>query len=154
MTRLPKKLSALIRVALADLAKVEKSKKYRVDMCRWHSPQAVFKEHIAFDRCAVCFAGAVMAKTLKCARTKHVSPEHFSPYVEQRLFALDSVRSGEVRCALRQIGVGDAKAASAEELILDQLEGWPGYDADDREQSKAFKRHMRRVADLLEEQAL
>ena len=36
--KLPGKPSALIRLALHDLALVERSKKYRVDMGSWHMP--------------------------------------------------------------------------------------------------------------------
>lgn len=53
----PDKPSELILLALKDLESVEKSKKYVVHMGHWHLPDE--------GKCYVCFAGAVMAGTLK-----------------------------------------------------------------------------------------
>ncbi len=55
MKTLPDKPSELITLALNDLLKVEKDKRYKIDMDTWHTPNG---------KCAICLAGAVMAKSL------------------------------------------------------------------------------------------
>lgn len=85
---LPNKPSELIAIALADLIKVEKSKKFRVAMGAWHwTPPGS-------NVCHVCLAGAVMACTLKSReiyepsfnRTHSLTPTSFS-------FGSDGLRS-------------------------------------------------------------
>lgn len=91
---LPTRLSTTIRVALKDLTKVEASKKYKVYMGDWHSPDE--EQGI----CEVCFAGAVMAKTLGCHPTKHQEPQNFEEDVMNKLFAVDRVRVGDIQRAV------------------------------------------------------
>lgn len=107
---LPNKLSALMRLALADLAKVENSKKYRVDMGEWHTAAEA-------DRpCTVCFAGAVMAKTLQVPHMQSCSPGEMKQHT-RKLMALNSVRTGEVRMALYMIGVPEVKRTVLERRV-------------------------------------
>ena len=96
-TTLPDKPSALIRVALADLRKVERDKRYKVDMANWHEP--------GVDVCYVCLAGAVMAKSIRIDPKASCTPkgtEHSS-----KLYALNRLREGRVGWAFHNLGIRD-----------------------------------------------
>lgn len=95
--KLPSKPSALIRVALADMAKVQRSKRYRFNMGAWHEPGA--------KTCQVCAAGAVIAKTLKIDPENVASPHDFDSDTFEKLVALDQFRIGNVAGALSDLGV-------------------------------------------------
>ena len=56
MNQLPDKLSDCLELALGDLEKCERSKRYRIDMIEWHNPVA--------ETCYVCLAGSVIARAL------------------------------------------------------------------------------------------
>lgn len=98
MSKLPNKMSALIRIALADLRKIERSKRYGVDMNSWHTPL------YGKGRCLVCFAGSVMAKTLSTSPYADTHPAHFGPD-EGKLRALDALRLGKVLVASGFLGI-------------------------------------------------
>ncbi len=105
MKKPPKKLSRLIRLALADLAKVERSKKYVVDMTwSWHSPQPSGK-------CAVCLAGSVMAKTLNVPPDRFANPRYydFSDEWLDALLMLNDVRQGCLSLDLNEKGIPDRR---------------------------------------------
>lgn len=111
---LPRKMSALITVALKDLKKVEKADGYTVDMGDWHHPDTLTCRNGSGDTiseedtCSVCFAGSVMAFTLKVASTKEAEPHSF-PGNEDQLQALDSLRAGNVSDAARTLNLpGDS----------------------------------------------
>ena len=85
--KLPRKLSDVIDVALKDLAWVERHPKtYTVDMGGWHE--------VYDEICAVCFAGAVMAKTLATDPKRDAVPDSFDKYTESRLSDLNFLRMG------------------------------------------------------------
>jgi len=96
LTKLPKKPSALVKLALSDLNRVERSKGYTVDMKRFHSGGRT---------CRVCFAGAVMAKSLGLAKNETWLPGDFDREVRSALWALDALRSGEVGEALEELEI-------------------------------------------------
>lgn len=86
---LPEKPSDLIELALKDLAKVERSKRYVVDMnYAFHSGSK--------DLCSVCLAGAVMAMSLNISPETGQDPDDFPPDERDRLNALNSFRMGYV----------------------------------------------------------
>tara|TARA_B100002049_G_scaffold229961_1_gene206248 strand:+ start:156 stop:578 length:423 start_codon:yes stop_codon:yes gene_type:complete len=95
---LPNLPSDVIEVALADLEFVEADPRYRIDMSTWHEP-------LSGNHCAVCFAGAVMAKTLKSPVGSDKHPGNFSGRTAKRLGALDDFRCGEVADGLMNFGV-------------------------------------------------
>jgi len=66
---LPNKLSALLRIAVEDAQKIEKTPGYVLDMSVWHSP--------ANGPCAVCLAGSVMALRLRAPVADTVDPEDY-----------------------------------------------------------------------------
>lgn len=92
----PKKFSQAMRMALKDLAKVEKDPKYRVDMGAWHLANA-YPNH----KCAVCFAGSVMAKSFKLSPDEEASFTSFQGKWPSIFIALNRVRRGDVSGALR-----------------------------------------------------
>jgi hypothetical protein len=109
---LPNLPSELITVALADLAKVEASGFYTVDMSRWYE----FKRDRDFEDysepshiagCAVCFGGSVIAGSLGAnaqapvSGLNYLTPEDFhSPTIRAKLWALDCFRQGDIQGGL------------------------------------------------------
>jgi hypothetical protein len=134
MKKLPKKLSACVKLALEDLAKVERSKRYEVHMGYFHEPDTF---EFGNDKCVVCFAGAVMAKSLGTSPDRCVVPDSFDDYNQVRLKALDELRSGDVEYALGYMGI----------RIKNTYVPIPRYDED----RKGFKRGMRKVIKVLED---
>lgn len=100
---LPKKLSDLLDIAIDDLIAVERQKKtYVVNMAVYH--RAPGPDNLSSNRCEVCFAGAVMAKTLECDPTKTLNTQDFGSHNEVRLDALDKLRVGYIDDAFESIG--------------------------------------------------
>jgi hypothetical protein len=137
MSRLPDKLSELIRVALADLRKVEADPRYIVNMANWH----VARE----GRCEVCLAGAVMAGTLGVDPQRTASPFEFcDDELENKLDALDWVRMGNV---------GNANWAVTEQAVDPEFipnENVPAY----HDGPEAFHAALSDLANRLEEKGL
>ncbi len=89
---LPDKLSALVRVAVADMVRVRRRKGYKIDLDVWHdSGEGV---------CTVCMAGGVIAGTLKAPKDKDLSAFDFQDSVENKLRALNLFRSGDIDSAI------------------------------------------------------
>lgn len=89
--KLPRRFSTLILHALKDLRKAERSPKYKVDMTNWHMPNS---------HCSVCFAGAVMAFSLKLDpktevdRIRGLKLQFKDTSLTKKFLALDRVRQG------------------------------------------------------------
>lgn len=84
--RLPEKPSALIRLALADLAMCVEDPAYRIVMgSYWHMPGS---------ECFVCLAGSVMAQTLHTLPHEYDNPEKYDGHTKSRLYALNYFRLG------------------------------------------------------------
>ena len=116
---LPDKPSDLLELALYDLAKVERSRKYEVAMSGWHNLDQ------QRDVCQVCLAGAVMAKSLHFKRTQ-TSWENLSGTTVKKFFTLDMLRTGKVANAIREMNLSPAdwgREFSHYRLI-------PSYDSD------------------------
>ncbi len=95
MNKLPNKPSALIRLALADLALCKADPEYALDMSNWHYYNTYYS-----GLCYVCFAGSVMAKTLKVNRLKRFNPSLFIHSIEYKLSSLEFFRNGDVDSGL------------------------------------------------------
>ena len=93
---LPDKPSELIRLALQDLELCEESPLYEVDMNVYHEPED--------SVCAVCWAGSVIAQTLKGDIFETLGPRDF-PEDEEKLYTLDLLRQGAVGSALDMLEV-------------------------------------------------
>lgn len=95
--KLPDKLSALLRLAVADCRKVEKMKTRTLDMGVWFATNGV---------CRVCMAGAVLDRTLRFKPTQDLrfygdlakcAPEHW------KLAAIDNLRTGLLESAFQSL---------------------------------------------------
>lgn len=102
--RLPKTLSRLIRLAIADGRRIDRTA-YLADASRYHEPEK--------DGCAVCFAGVVIAGTKQTSPDVEALPAEFDEYTANRLIALDEVRRGNISNALEMLEA-DHSAAYAD----------------------------------------
>lgn len=103
-----KKLSTLLRIAVEDAKAVARSKKYVLRMNDWHHPQPN-------GTCAVCMAGAVMARRLGADAGVQIWPDAFSKSTANQLDAIDSLRAGYAVTASCELGISltDAQRAAA-----------------------------------------
>lgn len=134
--KLPSKPSALIRLALADLRAVEKSKKYVVNMGKYHGADLTGK-------CEVCFAGAVMAMSLGAAISVEMVPTDFPVATKRKLEALNYFRCGMIGSALAELGL-KRPGSLATSIQVDDY----GVDP------ARFKKDMAELADHLERNGL
>lgn len=138
MTTLPDKPSALIRLALADLRKVESMPEtYRVDMDRWHHPM--------LGKCSVCLAGSVIAQTLGEDPAVDTDPDEIAADAEgfgDKLSALNSFRVGDTHWGIHTM-LGVSAARDLPETLQAAL--ITPYATD----PEAFHRDMSRLADDL-----
>lgn len=149
--RAPKKLSTAINIALADQRKAEKHEDMVIAMNAWHVwPARGSGNHpdLVFNKCHVCFAGAVMHFRFALPITLHADPEDYDTFGAgwQAVFrALDYVRSGRVCRALKKMNLlGIATPCSEWDIAM------PNY-AEDR---KGFRKTMRKVSKELKEAGL
>jgi len=139
---LPKKLSALVKLALQDIRKAEKlPEKYIFEMDNsYHEPTEVVcstrggMEIKRQPACVLCAAGAVMAFSLKADFTKSLSPSNFGKN-ELQLDAIDSLRIGHVVNAYTSINGWSSLDNKPElEEKLGKLDAAiPDYDRDNPE---------------------
>lgn len=100
----PKKLSDAILLALNDLAVVESMPdRFKIKMHIWHSTYDSRLE-IENKHCNVCFAGSVMANSLKVKDDTTYVPSNFSPQWSMVFHALNEVRVGNLADALTSMG--------------------------------------------------
>ena len=90
--------SELINTAMIDLEACERDPRYHIEMGMWHTGTSEFQSPIN-DKCGVCLAGAVMAKTLDVNHRFSHAPDSFDIETEAALRALDFFRVGNVECA-------------------------------------------------------
>jgi hypothetical protein len=135
MSSLPDKPSELIRVALWDLMQCEQDERYRIEMGIWH--------YAINDRdCAVCLAGAVIAKTFGVLPTQVRDPSDFPPDVKRKLYALDCLRTS-TWWFLDTLGVA-----------FPRLSAYEFRPCDYKPDPAAFKRELADIADQLQEHGL
>jgi hypothetical protein len=142
--KLPNKPSAIIRTALADLAAVEKDKKYKINMSTWHSPiDYIYNEKSKNDpSCEVCMAGAVIANAGNDVN-KLIHPDMFDAATENKLSAIDCFREGEIARGLDYMGIEKPRFMTGYIEMVDY----------DRNKAK-FKKQMNELADVFEEYGL
>lgn len=104
-TVLPSVPSALIKLALSDLAACENDAAYEIDMSYWHRPKTRGIPFITRKTtCQVCLAGSVMAQSLHCDVTLEVDALEFNdPDTVIRLLALDHFRIGSLRMGVKRM---------------------------------------------------
>ena len=145
MRQLPDRPSELLRLAVNDLEKAERSPKYEIEMGHWHFP-------LDDDLCTVCMAGAVMAFTLDVPHDEEyaVLSRSFDADTRGKLHALDDFRRGYVGDALRILGMHDE--LTTEELF--SLTHWVNSHnnfSDYTNYPTEFKMYQRELANRLEQ---
>lgn len=88
------KPSELMEMALKDFKQVLEDERYRINMATYHSPDFLSHSNRNNSFCAICFAGATIAKTLKVSFRKWTCPREFKRGIKMRLIALDLFRRG------------------------------------------------------------
>lgn len=181
---LPSKPSALIRLAVSDLEKTETDTLDMIDMGSWVEPVTISVmvgseedgniETIDPSKklakllpkipkngiCAVCFAGAVMRRSLKVAGDVSCEPEEVADLmgdetIKNRLHALNYFRAGEIRSAfefmhdLQQGSDLPEREHRAVKVLGNQI-AVAIYD----DSPVKFKRDMRKLATTLEKLGL
>lgn len=98
-------LSGVLEVALADLTKVRRSKKYTPNFYVWHDE--VSNDKTGATTCHVCLAGSVMAKTFNSPIKGVLFPfslgELHGDRVEEALLALNYFRMGDLKGAIKAL---------------------------------------------------
>ncbi|RBP36916.1 hypothetical protein DES53_11557 [Roseimicrobium gellanilyticum] len=125
LTTLPGKPSALIRVALADLRKVEALPDiYRVNMDVWH------REHRADAVCEVCLAGSMISQSLGAQPGEHRGPEDFDQETTWKLYALNEFRVGNVYDGLTYLDRSDLWLGADTRTITEYTTSPSGFHRD------------------------
>lgn len=133
--RLPDKIHLLIDVALNDLSKVRRSKRYEIDMGSWHRGG----EKV----CTVCLAGAVMAKTFRVDPTMQiVDPDEIDihPDDQRKLHALDFLRGGDIYGALDIMRIKHPKFIPDEVDIMSYYDDPAMFMREMREMQQFFRK--------------
>ncbi len=91
--QLPVKFSDVITIARQDLDAISNTPGYTVNFETWHDPSYG-------EGCHVCFAGAVMSRTLGAESLEPLTPSNYDAHNYDRLMALNCLREGRVRDAL------------------------------------------------------
>lgn len=141
--KLPNKLSDCLELAIKDLTAVERMKKaYTVFMDDYHEPETVYTNGVyePTGKCSVCFAGAVMARTLGTSPKVGMSPSNFSTHNRDRLLALDNLRCGQIDAAFSDLLGEDLPFGLATEVDVTVYSP---------EESKDFKADMKKIVKLL-----
>jgi hypothetical protein len=166
ISKLPSKPSAMIRLALHDVAVLLKEKKAKINMDRWMI-QRVARPGGKPRLCEVCFGGAVMMQTLKINPLVHgvpgsydntmqptvmkCVPEMLSLEACDKIRALDYFRAGRVHSGLAQMSVSPRKLAAIHAGGLDQM-SVPSFNR--TSDFPAFRRAMQKMAGALERHGL
>ena len=144
MVRLPDVPSELLALALDDLEAVNADPLYEIDMWIWHIPRGYNHEKHTYTYCAVCFAGAVMAKTLNVPYDQSAMNDQFDKDTNNKLVGINSFRSNNVARAVREITNNYAASPT-----LNDLEKTVGVPPDVDEDFTGFVAHQRRVVEEL-----
>lgn len=124
--------SRIIEMALEDLEAVERTPGYVIDMDVWHDPTSD-------GRCAVCFAGAVIAHRIGTPKDVLFECMDCSDALQDRFFALNAFRSGNIRYGLELMRIEDAPATVPQRMQVVEYEDNPTQ----------FKSDMRALAETL-----
>lgn len=105
MSRLPKRPSKLLLVALRDLRAIEQDSRYTVDMRVWHNPEFSYGLLGSVRVCEVCLAGAVIARSFRTPIQRGVTPGNLTPSRRRKLYALDAFRQGCIHSGLHWLQI-------------------------------------------------
>lgn len=160
--RLPRKMSALLRVAVADLTATENLPGYLIDMGAWHTPhpRSIFadpREVAGKDAvvCSVCLAGSMLAQR-GFSKRREFDASRVSQSLKQKMYAVNALRKGEVAEAAEELGMlrldkfGDPVLGKKLDKFNRLITFIPSYG----ENPKLFKRTLRKLANRLERNGL
>lgn len=144
MKTLPDKPSELLKLAMHDLELCEQDEKYEINMIIWHSFFA--------NKCYVCMAGAVMAKSLKC-EYRDIYPSNFNNQTENKLDIINNLRVGDFGIALKSLGIELPSSIPPTycEMLEDDL---PKLEIISRINRPKWKLHMATIIGILEAENL
>lgn len=91
---LPNDIPSLIEIAVEDAKKVEQNDQYRLSMGDWHKP--VISPASSNAVCEVCLGGSVIAMRDGVKPSQYASPWDFPDGDSDRLYAIDSIRQGDL----------------------------------------------------------
>ena len=135
-TKLPDKLSELLRLAIGDLIKVRADPRYEVYMTDWHWPSHNGK-------CRVCLAGSVLAKSFELdPAQKVVWGTDIDKETQNKLMALNELRCGYIEDAYRELE-HDKPASLPDEIMVVNTQPRTPSELDH------FQTEMLALADLL-----
>ena len=123
---LPKVPSELLEIGLEDM-KATLEQGFQIDMGSWGSGNLETDDK---EWCSVCFAGAVMLQRTH----KHKKDlDDFTPSgVNENCYQfLDSIRSGELREAVDQLGLVEEIESGnkyMETVLVEEIDDWLTYD--------------------------
>ena len=141
--KLPDKPSDLIDVALKDLAKAERSKKFEIDMNVWCEPA-----DLSSDVCAVCLGGSVLVGTVGLDAVDGANwwiDEIITKHDSVRIEALDALRCGNIVLFLEYVYDNSASARRCRQAVSIRDKNFDDY-CTYREDPDQFKRWCRKVA--------
>lgn len=140
---LPDTMSGLIRVALRDLKKAERTPKYKINMDEWHRPSDNGKS------CSVCYAGSVMAFSLNAGPLASVEPSNWWNGIAQKLEVINYLRCGGVSTAARVLRVSDQKQQAANTFEIDNEPLCTAIPEYSKRTRVAFHAAQKKLADAL-----
>jgi hypothetical protein len=143
----PKKLSALINLAVRDFAAAENNSRIVFNMLKFHRPVSEGKR---CTQCQMCVAGCVMWKTLKTPHTALMFSHDFSENWKRALDAIDSVRAGSIEDAFIDLGMGLSRY---DKRKIPSRKGVPAMP-ETLQERRALRRWMRDTAKVLRAQGL
>lgn len=121
-------MSALLRLAIEDAQKAEKTPGYELDMMYWHN---TYKKR---KTCVVCMAGAVMAMSLEVDPHEHIDLDYLVSDMEagrtdeeactvielniDQLYAINEMRMGDFYNAIWELRNTSCGESSEDELDI------------------------------------
>lgn len=91
-----KKLWRLLEMAIEDIKAIHRKKNFVIQMNNWVSPQSD-------GTCAVCLAGAIAVCRLDITALDFSFQCNLDEHTKRCLFAINSLRTGDVRSAYRTL---------------------------------------------------
>lgn len=118
MKQLPKKPSALLRLAVKDAKRIQRTPGYRLEMGTWHSPSSTLIGVDGKRLCEVCLAGSVMVCSLGVDESRYVDPHSFDPEVRDKLFTINDMRTGRMMSRILDFGFYNRPQADLNSLMI------------------------------------
>jgi len=141
MKELPNKPSKLLTLALTDMGKARRSKKYILEMSLWHSPEYVR------ENCEVCMAGTVMAFSLGADPERSYGCNSFGPRNYLKLIAINCFRSGSITRAFISLSI-TVKDADLQTLVATYHDTMKNPPKDYRRSVYYWRRFIKKLKEL------